>query len=75
MRQVTVTIPDEFYPTLMEYLKNKPDVSVDEHFEYFDKTVPKWQQDLVIERIKNSKPEDYVDAQESLNELKAKYGI
>ncbi|MBC7556418.1 MAG: hypothetical protein H7195_05610 [Chryseobacterium sp.] len=75
MRQLTITIPDDFYPTFMEYLKDKPDVLIDEEFEYFDKTVPQWQQDIVLDRIKNSKPEDYVDAWESLTELKKKYDI
>jgi hypothetical protein len=75
MRQVTLTMPDNFYPTFLNYLKENPEVSVDEKYEYFDKTVPKWQQDLVLERIKNSKPEDYIDARESLNRIKAKYGL
>ena len=75
MRQVIVSFPDDFYQTFMEYLKDKPEVSVDEEFEYFDKSVPQWQQDIVLDRIKNSKPEDYVDAWESLIELKKKYDI
>ena len=75
MRQVTVTIPDNFYPTFLDYLKNNPEVLVEEKYEYFDEKVPQWQQDLVLERIKNSKPEDYVDARESLNRIKAKYGL
>ena len=75
MRQVMVTIPDNFYSTFLDYLKNNPEVLVEEKYEYFDETVPQWQQDLVLERIKNSKPEDYVDARESLNRIKAKYGL
>ena len=75
MRQLTVTIPDNLYDSFIQYLKDKPEVSYDERYEYIDKSIPQWQQDLVFDRIKNSKPEDYVDAQESLNKLKAKYGI
>ncbi|POY39905.1 hypothetical protein C3L50_08725 [Flavobacterium alvei] len=73
MRQLTITIPDDFYPTFMEYLKDKPEVSVDEEFEYFDKTVPQWQQDLVLDRIKNSKPEDYRSWEDVKKDLDKKW--
>jgi hypothetical protein len=37
--------------------------------------VPKWQQEMVLERMKNAKPEDYVEAKESLKKIKDKYGF
>lgn len=73
MKQITVTIPDDFYPTFMEYLKDKPQVSVNEEYEYLDKSVPQWQQDLVLDRIKNSKPEDYIPLEDALKELDKKW--
>ena len=30
MRQFTVTIPDEYYDSLIEFLKTNPDVLIDE---------------------------------------------
>lgn len=72
MRQVTVTIPDEFYNTFIAFFKHIPDVVVDEN-EVIE--VPEWQQKLVLERIKNAKPEDSIDAFESLENIKAKYGF
>ncbi len=72
MRQLTVTIPDDFYSKLMSFLEPFPEVEVKEKD---DNEVPLWQQELVLNRIKNSKPEDYIDAKEALNNLRNKYEI
>lgn len=58
MRQLTVTIPDDFYETFVSFFKHIPDVSIDENVE---NDIPLWQQEMVLERIKNAKPEDYLD--------------
>ena len=70
MRHLTVTIPDEFYDSFMAFFKHIPEVSVDEKSE---KDVPLWQQELVLERIKNAKPEDYISWEESKKRLDAKW--
>ncbi len=72
MKQITLTIPDDFYPSLVEFCKDNPEVSIHEREE---NEVPLWQQELVLERIKNAKPEDYIDATFALERLKNKYGI
>lgn len=72
MRQLTVTIPDDFYPTFIEFFKHIPDVSINDKKE---NEVPLWQQEMVLDRIKNSKPEDYIDANIALSNLKKKYGL
>lgn len=72
MRQLTVTIPDEFYETFISFFKHVPDVSINENT--VDQ-VPLWQQEMVLERMKNAKAEDYVDAKESLKKIKDKYGF
>jgi hypothetical protein len=72
MRQLTVTIPDEFYETFISFFKHIPDVSINENA---SNEVPLWQQEMVLERMKNAKPEDYVDARESLKKIKDKYGF
>ncbi len=71
MRQVLVTIPDEYYDNLIQFLKPIPDTIADTSQDDYNKSIEK----MVLERIKNSKPEDYVDAQMSLNKIKAKYGF
>ena len=71
MRQVMVTIPDEYYDNLMAFLKPIPNSAVDNREEEYNKKI----QEMVLERVKNSKPEEYVDARESLKRLKVKYGF
>lgn len=71
MRQVTVTIPDEYYDDLINFLKPIPETIIDNKEEEYNKKI----QEMVLERVKNSKPEDYVDARESLQRLKLKYGF
>ena len=72
MRQLTVTIPDDFYTSFIEFFKHIPEVHIQNKE---DNEVPLWQQEIVSKRIKNSKPEDYIDAREALNTIKGKYGI
>ena len=72
MRQLTVTIPDDFYETFVSFFKHVPNVSIDETA---SNEVPLWQQEMVLERMKNAQPEDYVDAKESLKKIKDKYGF
>ncbi len=70
MRQLTVTIPDDFYETFISFFKHVPDVSIDEKVE---NEIPLWQQEMVLERIKNAKPEDYISWEESKKRLNAKW--
>lgn len=72
MRQLTVTIPDDFYETFVSFFKHIPDVSIAENT---TNEVPLWQQEMVLDRIKNAKPEDYIDADVALENLKKKYGF
>jgi hypothetical protein len=72
MRQLTVTIPDSFYETFVSFFKHIPEVSIAENT---SNEVPLWQQEMVLERMKNAKPEDYVDARASLKKIKDKYGF
>lgn len=72
MRQLTVTIPDDFYETFVSFFKHIPDVSIEENQA---NEIPLWQQEMVLERMKNAKPEDYIDADEALKSLKDKYGF
>ena len=71
MREVKVTIPDEYYNDLINFLKPIPNSLVDNREDEYNKKI----QEMVLERVKHSKPEDYVDARESLKRLKVKYGF
>ena len=71
MRQVTITIPDEYYDNMMQFLKPIPNNLIDNSKEEYDKGIEK----KVLERISSSKPDDYIDARISLNRLKEKHGF
>lgn len=70
MRQLTVTIPDSFYETFISFFKHIPDVSITENA---TNEVPLWQQEMVLERMKNAKPEDYVDWEDFEKEMDKKW--
>ena len=70
MRQLTVTIPDDFYETFISFFKHVPDVSINENIE---NEVPQWQQEMVLERIKNAKPEDYISWDDFEKEMDKKW--
>jgi hypothetical protein len=70
MRQLTVTIPDDFYETFISFFKHVPDVSIDENTA---NEIPQWQQQMVLDRMKNAKPEDYISWEESKKRLDAKW--
>jgi len=70
MKQLTVTIPDDFYDTFISFLKRIPNVSIDENTE---NEIPLWQQEMVLERIKNAKPEDYISWEEAKKEMDKKW--
>jgi len=67
MRKLTVTIPNDFYAKLMTFLAPNPEIIVEEKN---DDSVPVWQQEMVLERIRNSKPEDYIDAKIAIDSFK-----
>lgn len=70
MRQLTVTIPDSFYETFISFFKHIPDVSIEENAA---NEVPLWQQEMVLERMKNAKPEDYISWEESKKRRNTKW--
>jgi len=69
MRQLTVTIPDDFYETFISFFKHVPDVSINENT---TNEVPLWQQEIVLERMKNAKPEDFTSWEDFEKEMDKK---
>jgi len=70
MRQLTVTIPDDFYETFISFFKHVPDVSINENT---TNEVPLWQQEMVLERMKNAKPEDFTRWEDFEKEMDKKW--
>ena len=69
MRQVTITILDEYYENLIQFLKPIPNTTIDNRQEEYDKFI----QNLIVKRAKNAKPEDYQSWEEAMKELDIKY--
>jgi hypothetical protein len=72
MRQLTVTIPDNLYSSIVEFINKIPDATFVEND---IKSPQEYQQKIVLDRINNAKPEDYIPARESLQKLKTKHGF
>ena len=71
MRQVTITIPDEYYDNLIAFLKSIPDTTISNSQEEYNKFI----QNLVLERAKNAKPENYQNWEDVKKELDLKYNF
>jgi len=67
---VTINVPDSKFDKLMEFLSdNFGDVTVNQT-EDFD--VPEWHKEIVRERFKNGKDEDFIPWEEARKKLKFK---
>jgi hypothetical protein len=59
---------------LLEFLKGLNYVSsVKQVVEDNDFVVPEWHKEIVLDRVKNAKPEDYIEWKDFKKELKRKY--
>ena len=67
MKTITLTVSDNYYDTFMAFFKNNPNVTFDE------KEYNTWQEAIVLERVKNAKPEDYQPLEDALKELDKKW--
>ena len=67
--KVTLDIEESKAPFLLELLNSLDYVTIDgnENFE-----VPEWHKEIVMNRIKTSKPEDYIPWDEAKKNLKLK---
>ncbi len=69
MKTITVTVSDTYFNTFMEILKYNPNVTFDE------KDYNNWQEEMVLERVKNAKPEDYKSWEEVKKEMDKKWNF
>lgn len=67
--RITIDIKDTEAPFLIELLEQLNYVSIirDENFE-----VPEWHKEIVLNRIKTAKPENYISWKEMKKQLKIK---
>lgn len=68
MKQITINIPETKFRFFIELTKQLGlEISQEKTVDFI---VPEWQKELVRERIKNSKPEDYVSWETLEKQLK-----
>lgn len=72
MKHLTISIPDNLYSSFLKLVKHLPDVTIREEEDF---TVPEWQKEIVRQRIKNAKPENFKSYSEVQKNLKKKYGL
>ena len=69
MRQITISIPESFYKTFMEFFKYIPDAKI-EKTETF--SIPEWHKEETLKRVKDSREEDYVPWSKAKKQIKSK---
>lgn len=69
MKQLTVTIPDDFYNTFIAFFKHIPNVTIDEN------EVSLWQEEMLLKRMKEATPENYRNWEEVKQELDEKWNF
>ncbi len=70
MQQLVIHIEDSKVDFSKELLKEfNISIESNEPVNVFEKSIPEWQQKLVIERKLNAKPEDYMSEKEMLHFL------
>ena len=67
MKEITIKVPDKKLGFFMELVKQ---LGIEVTKE--DVVIPEWQKEIVRERIKNAKPEDYIPWEEARTQLKFK---
>ena len=57
MKQVTISIPESFYKTFIEFFKHIPDAKIESAESI---SIPEWHKTETLKRLKNAKPEDFI---------------
>ena len=72
MKHVTIGIPNKQYAMVLKLVKSLPDITIREEEDF---VIPEWQKEIVRQRIKNAKPENFKSYSEVQKNLKKKYGL
>ncbi|MBX7096026.1 MAG: hypothetical protein K1X56_14995 [Flavobacteriales bacterium] len=79
MARYTLTIPESKTEQVLAYLKSlrgvKVEEAVDQQEEQEDLFVPEWHKEIVLNRMKNTKPEEYVEWNKADKQLKKELGL
>ena len=69
MRQITISIPESFYKTFMEFFKYIPEAKIEETETF---SIPSWHKEETLNRVKDSREEDYIPWRKVKKQLKNK---
>lgn len=68
MKQVSVSVPESFYATFIDFLKHIPDAKIEE-IESF--SIPQWHKEQTIHRLKTGKQKDFIPWTKAKKQLKS----
>jgi hypothetical protein len=68
MKHITVTIPDSFYQSFIDFFKHIPGATIKEE----TSELPNWQKNILDERRAKGKPEDFIPWEEAKQQLRFK---
>jgi hypothetical protein len=68
MKQVSVTVPESFYKTFIDFLKHVPEAKIEE-MESF--SIPQWHKEQTLQRLKTAKQADFIPWTKAKKQLKS----
>jgi len=74
---LVLNLPDDYLGTEIEIIafKRNEEVLIKSSISEQDFEVPEWHKKIVLERIKNAKETDFVDASKVMDDLEAEFGL
>jgi len=69
MKQLSVTVPESFYKTFIDFLRHVPDAKIEE---IESLSIPQWHKEQTLHRLKTSKKTDFIPWAKAKKQLKSK---
>ncbi|HLG36480.1 MAG TPA: hypothetical protein VI757_16500 [Bacteroidia bacterium] len=69
MRQITISIPESFYKTFLEFFKYIPEAKIEETETF---SIPAWHKEETMKRMKDSKEENFIPWSKAKKQLKSR---
>ena len=71
MKHITISIPESFYSTFIEFFKHIPDAKIESEENV---VIPEWHKTETLKRIKSAKPEDFIPWEKVKKNIRYKTG-
>lgn len=71
MKHITISIPESFYNTFIEFFKHIPDAKIESEESVI---IPEWHKTETSKRIKNAKPSDFISWEKVKKNIRCKRG-